>query len=89
MSDGGSWHRSETFKSLAAVCVEGLTVLVLINGGAGTAVRTYLRNLTSKENPAPPQQLMTSSLQGIFGLLLSVTFAIGCWAAARPIVRHG
>jgi hypothetical protein len=71
------WHREETYKSLITISVECLKMLALVNGGAAVALLTYMGNLVSRSNRAPPH--ITPALLFFCGGLFAavVAFILG------------
>ena len=67
-----SWHLRETYKSMIAISVSCMKILVLVNGGAAVAVLTYLGNLTAHMTTAPQIYIVPAILWYCGGLMAAV-----------------
>lgn len=75
MTEWGTTHRTETFKSLVTLSVEALKMLALINGGAAVAVLTYLGNLAGKASAPVVLPPVRAALLAYGGGVLAVALA--------------
>ena len=68
------WHKSETYKSLITISIEGFKFCALANGGAVVAILAYLGNVASKTACRLPD--MNSAMYGFLGGLVACGLAM-------------
>jgi hypothetical protein len=73
-----SWHLTETYKSLIAISVEALKLLVLVNGGAAIALLAYLGSFASRASAgvSPPNLVWPLSFYSLGVFVTVLAFGI-------------